>query len=108
MNISHFAGRFGNGVRAPGNVRLDNFFNPLPKFISKIDGQVVNNVNFEIRVDTNFGKLWFGDGRKQLKLACLDLFDIAKKSNGYDDGFTFCCSLYENYDSVTIVSFEKL
>ena len=57
--------------------------------------------NFEIRIDTNCGKLWFGDARKQLKLATLNLLD-------YGDTFTFCCCVYRLEQSVSVVDFEKL
>ena len=64
--------------------------------------------NFEIKFGTENGRLWFGDGQGQLKLVASDLLDVAKKHGCENSGFTFCCSVYFDEESLTIVDCKKL
>ena len=65
------------------------------------------DVKFEIKVDTNDGKLWFGEMDKELKLVASDLLEIAEKDGSKNEGFTFCCSLYVVGQWVKIVTHRE-
>ena len=61
-----------------------------------------------MKLDTNSGKLWFGDKKEEMMIVASNLLDILSKFSSKNDGFSFCCSLINKCDSVKIVSFEKV
>ena len=65
-------------------------------------------MNFEIKVDTDRGILWFGDGGDKMQMAAEDMLQVAKTETAKDGGFTFCCSIFNATTRIKIVSCENV
>ena len=73
-----------------------------------------DQINLEIKVDTDNGKLWFGDGKfygkekkREWKFVGSDLLEYAGKNESKNEGFTFCCSVWTGV-CIRIVDCVKL
>ena len=74
------------------------------KWINQSDNHHYSQLqNLEIKLDTNSGKLWFGNG-ESFKLIASNLLKLVHGNSG----FTFCCSLTYFGECVEIVDFEKI
>ena len=102
-----------------GNRALLNDFEAIDDFFPSQLGKKENankNPNFEIKLDTNTGELWFGDCDGQLRKVASNLLDVVYKPirGGFDfygvenEGFLFCCSLFTRSNSLTIVECENI